>query len=60
LSYVPEEDCEESCFETSSATNEVVMLRRGMLKSFDMMLNTDMPMAAEANSTGPTKFRGQT
>jgi hypothetical protein len=33
-----------------------VILRRGMLKSFDMMLNTDIPTAAEASSTGPAKF----
>lgn len=38
----------------SSATNEVVMLKRGILKSFDMMLKIDTDTPAEANSTGPT------
>jgi hypothetical protein len=33
-----------------------VILRRGMLKSFDIMLNTDIPTAAEASSTGPARF----
>lgn len=41
-------------FEMSSATNEVEILRRGMLNSFDIMLNIDMETPAEANSTGPT------
>uniref|UniRef100_A0A0A9GXY3 Uncharacterized protein n=1 Tax=Arundo donax TaxID=35708 RepID=A0A0A9GXY3_ARUDO len=55
LHKFPEANCEESCLETSSATNEVVMLRSGMLKSFDIMLTTDTPTAAEASSTGPKR-----
>jgi hypothetical protein len=27
-----------------------------MLKSFDIMLNTDIPTAAEPSSTGPARF----
>lgn len=41
-------------FEMSSATNDVETLRRGMLNSFDIMLNIEMETPAEANCTGPT------
>lgn len=41
-------------FEISSATNEVVTLKSGILKSFDMMLKMEIDTPAEANSTGPS------
>jgi hypothetical protein len=37
----------------SSATNEVATLRRGILKTFDRILNIDMETPAVANSKGP-------
>lgn len=40
----------------SSATNEVVMLKSGTLKSFEMMLKIETDTPAEANSTGPSIF----
>lgn len=43
-------------FEKSSATKEVATLRRGMLKSFDMMLKIDMETPAEPNSTAPSEM----
>lgn len=39
----------------SSATKEVATLRRGMLKSLEMMLKMDTETPAEANSTVPAK-----
>jgi len=39
----------------SSATKEVATLRRGMLKSLEMMLKMDTETPAEANSTVPEK-----
>lgn len=39
----------------SSATNEVVTLKRGILKSFDMRLKTVTATPAEANSTDPSR-----
>lgn len=38
----------------SSATNEVVILNRGMLKSFDIMLKTETETPDDANSNGPS------
>jgi hypothetical protein len=37
----------------SSATNDVATLRRGILKTFDMMLKIDIERPADANSRGP-------
>lgn len=39
----------------SSATKEVATLRRGILKSLEMMLKMDMETPAEANSTVPSR-----
>jgi len=39
----------------SSATKEVAMLRRGMLKSLEIMLKMDTETPAEANSRVPAK-----
>ena len=36
-------------FEMSSATNDVATLRRGILKTFEMMLNIDTETAVDAN-----------
>lgn len=52
---MPELDSLLTCLEMSSATNEVVMLRRGILNNFDIMLKIDTETAAEANSTAPLK-----
>lgn len=40
----------------SSATNEVATLRRGMLKTFDIMLKIDMETPADANSSTPIEI----
>lgn len=47
--------------EMSSATNEVAILRRGMLNTFDTMLNIEIETPADANSKGPFqhKFKSQ-
>jgi hypothetical protein len=37
----------------SSATNDVATLRRGILKTFEMMLKIDIERPADANSRGP-------
>lgn len=49
----PEVDSLLAFLETSSATNEVAMLRRGMLNTLDIMLKIDMATPADANSKGP-------
>jgi len=52
----PESECwAEAALAMSSATKEVATLRRGMLKSLEMMLKMDTETPAEANSTVPTK-----
>lgn len=48
----PEEDS-LAFLEMSSATNDVATLRRGILKTFEMMLKIDMETPADANSKGP-------
>lgn len=40
-------------FAMSSATKEVATLRRGILKSFEIMLKSEMDTPAEPNSTAP-------
>lgn len=39
----------------SSATKEVATLRRGILKSLEIMLKIDMETPAEANSKEPSR-----
>lgn len=51
----PDEGSSIACFEISSATKEVVTLRRGILKTFDMQLNILIETPAEANSNAPTQ-----
>lgn len=43
--------------EMSSATNEVAILRRGMLNTFDTMLNIEIETPADANSKGPFQHK---
>lgn len=45
--------CRVGFFAMSSATKDVVTLRRGTLKIFDMMLKIEIEIPAEANSKGP-------
>lgn len=54
ISFHAPDNCLLAFFEMSSATNEVVMLKRGMLKSFDMMLKIETATPHEANSNGPS------
>ena len=49
----PELDSLLALFDMSSATNDVATLRRGILKTFDMMLKIDIERPADANSKGP-------
>lgn len=51
--FSPELDPLLAFLEMSSATNDVATLRRGILKTFDMMLKIDIDRPAEANSKGP-------
>jgi len=52
----PESECwVEAALAMSSATKEVAMLRRGMLKSLEIMLKMDTETPAEANSRVPAK-----
>lgn len=53
VTLLPEIDCPVAFLEMSSATNEVVILNRGMLKIFDIMLKSETATPAEANSKGP-------
>ena len=39
----------------SSATNEVATLRRGILNTFDIMLNMHIDIPADAKSNAPFK-----
>lgn len=52
-SYVPDVEGLLAFFAMSSATKEVATLRRGILKSFEIMLKSDMETPAEPNSTEP-------
>lgn len=55
LSILPDIKALLEFFEISSATKEVATLSKGILKSFEILLNRVMDTAAEANSTAPNK-----
>lgn len=42
--------------EISSATNDVATLRRGILNTFERMLNIDVETPADASSKGPFQY----